>query len=169
MNISMSEIICPRTENLETPINPINLTIPRFFFSRDNLDSTSEIEHVPFPPQIVPLFLIILLPLICLKSPTFFTKFNSLGTANIFFLIGVVFYFATKWGINANFGDINADDYIPMFKAQNIHQDSKVEKILKGSLDSISSPSPSVKIQIMGGKVCLRGKAKHCWALSTSF
>ena len=32
----------------------------------------------------------------------------------------------------------------------------KVENILKGSLDSIPSPSPSVKIQIMGGKVCLR-------------
>ena len=30
-------------------------------------------------------------------------------------------------------------------------QTSRVEKILKGSLDSI--PSPSVKIQIMGGKV----------------
>ena len=28
----------------------------------------------------------------------------------------------------------------------------KVEKILKGSLDSIPSPSPSVNIQIMGGK-----------------
>ena len=32
-----------------------------------------------------------------------------------------------------------------------------VEKILKGSLDSIPSPSPSVKIQIMGGKLC-KGK-----------
>ena len=30
--------------------------------------------------------------------------------------------------------------------------------ILKGSLDSI--PSPSMKIQIMGGKVCLRCKGK---------
>ena len=29
----------------------------------------------------------------------------------------------------------------------------KVEKILKGSLDLISSPSPSMKIQIMCGKV----------------
>ena len=28
----------------------------------------------------------------------------------------------------------------------------KVENILKGSLDSIPSPSPSVKIQIMAGK-----------------
>ena len=36
----------------------------------------------------------------------------------------------------------------------------KVEKILKGSLDLIPSPSPSVNIQIMGGKVCLRCKGK---------
>ena len=36
----------------------------------------------------------------------------------------------------------------------------KVEKILKGSLDSIQLPSPSLKIQIMGGKVCLRCKDK---------
>ena len=37
---------------------------------------------------------------------------------------------------------------------------SKVEKILKGSLDSIPSPSPSVKIQIVGGKVYMRCKGK---------
>ena len=36
----------------------------------------------------------------------------------------------------------------------------KGEKILKGSLDSISSPSPSLKIQIMEGKVCLTCKGK---------
>ena len=36
----------------------------------------------------------------------------------------------------------------------------KIKKILKGSLDSIPSPSPSVKIQIMGRKVCLRCKGK---------
>ena len=36
----------------------------------------------------------------------------------------------------------------------------KVEKILKGSLDSIPSPSPLVKVQIMGRKVCLKRKCK---------
>jgi hypothetical protein len=36
----------------------------------------------------------------------------------------------------------------------------KVERILKGSLDLTPSPSPSVKIQIMGRKVCLRCKGK---------
>ena len=40
----------------------------------------------------------------------------------------------------------------------------KVEKILRGRLDSIPSPSPSVKIQIMGRKVCSRCEVKtlHC-------
>ena len=36
----------------------------------------------------------------------------------------------------------------------------KVKKILKGSLGSIPSPLPSVKIQIMGGKVWLSCKCK---------
>ena len=43
----------------------------------------------------------------------------------------------------------------------------KVEKILKGSLDSI--PSPLMKIQIKCGKVCLRCKGKTLLALSTNF
>ena len=37
---------------------------------------------------------------------------------------------------------------------------SKVEKNLKGSSGFDPSPSPSVKIQIMGGKVCFRCKGK---------
>ena len=44
----------------------------------------------------------------------------------------------------------------------------KMEKILKGSLDSIPSPSPSVKIQ-WAGKFALGVKIKHCCALSTTF
>ena len=51
-----------------------------------------------------------------------------------------------------------------------LYQTFKVEFFLKGSLDWIPSPSPSVKIQVMGGKVCLRCKGKTlllfskvCW------
>ena len=44
---------------------------------------------------------------------------------------------------------------------------NKVENILKGSLDLI--PSPSVKIDIMGGKFAWDVKAKHCWVMSTNF
>ena len=39
-------------------------------------------------------------------------------------------------------------------------QAGKVEKILKGSLNLNQSPSPSVKIQIIVGKVCLMCKGK---------
>ena len=48
---------------------------------------------------------------------------------------------------------------------------AKEEKILKGSLDSIQSPSTPVKIQIMGGKVCFRHRGKTLLgiALSTNF
>ena len=45
----------------------------------------------------------------------------------------------------------------------------KVEKILKGSLDSIPSPTPLVKIQIMGGKVCLRCKGKTLLGVVNKF
>jgi hypothetical protein len=38
--------------------------------------------------------------------------------------------------------------------------DYKVENILYGSLDLIPSPSLSGKIQIIGGKVCLKCKGK---------
>ena len=37
---------------------------------------------------------------------------------------------------------------------------SKVEKILKGSLDLMPSPSTSVEIRIIGGKVCLKCRGK---------
>ena len=36
----------------------------------------------------------------------------------------------------------------------------KVEKVVKGNLDLIPSPSPLVEIQIMGEKVCSRCKGK---------
>ena len=46
---------------------------------------------------------------------------------------------------------------------------SKVEKILKSSLNSTPSPTHSLKIQIMGGKFAWGVKAKHCWVLTTNF
>jgi hypothetical protein len=45
--------------------------------------------------------------------------------------------------------------YLDYFDKQK-QSSSEVAKILKGSLDSIPSPSTSVKIQIIAGKVYLR-------------
>ena len=49
---------------------------------------------------------------------------------------------------------------IPFLSCTSCYNKNKVEKILKGSLDLIPLPSPSMKIQIMDGKVCLRCKGK---------
>jgi hypothetical protein len=46
------------------------------------------------------------------------------------------------------------------FKNYDLFFHHKVKKILKVSLDLIPSPSPSVKIQIMGRKIYLMGKGK---------
>jgi len=45
----------------------------------------------------------------------------------------------------------------------------KVEKILEDSMTSIPSPSTSVKIKIIGGKVYLSNREKYCRVMSTSF
>jgi len=106
-NGSIAEILCSKSANLSTPNSTTTI---------EETDTSVETEETFFTAQTTPLILIILMPLICLKSPTFFTKFNSLGTINIVFLIGVVFYFASQWGINATLDDIHSEHYIPMFK-----------------------------------------------------
>ena len=45
----------------------------------------------------------------------------------------------------------------------------KLENVLKGSLDLIPSPSPSMKIQVVGGKVCLRCKSKTLLGIVNNF
>ena len=51
-----------------------------------------------------------------------------------------------------------ASTRVPLVKIKEFMRNSKVEKVLKGNLESILSPS--VKIQIVGVKVCLRFKGK---------
>lgn len=60
----------------------------------------------------VPFFLVaVLFPLCCVKSPTFFTKFNSLGTLSVVYVFIFSITKASIWGINMDFS------HTPMFKA----------------------------------------------------
>ena len=45
----------------------------------------------------------------------------------------------------------------------------KLEKILEDSLDSIQSPSTSLKIQIIGGKVYLKYRVSHIEMVETKW
>ncbi|KAK3590716.1 hypothetical protein CHS0354_012289 [Potamilus streckersoni] len=66
----------------------------------------------------VPFFLIlILVPLINFKSPTFFTKFNALGTVSVGYLICFVAINMYRWGFHLDFSaKPSSPQYIAQFK-----------------------------------------------------
>ncbi|KAK6024383.1 transmembrane amino acid transporter protein [Ostertagia ostertagi] len=64
----------------------------------------------------VPVYLaIITLPLMNFKSPTFFTKFNVLGTISVFYLLIFTGSKLLECGMNMNFGDPNSIHYAAAF------------------------------------------------------
>jgi len=68
----------------------------------------------------VPFFLIILLlPLSSFKSPTFFTKFNALGTLSVLYIVCFVIVKSIKWGPHLHFTQPD-DPKEPITKAYNI-------------------------------------------------
>ncbi|KAK6188589.1 hypothetical protein SNE40_004735 [Patella caerulea] len=67
----------------------------------------------------VPFFLILVLfPIINFKSPTFFTKFNALGTVSVAYLFVFAAVKAAKWGIHLDFSSVDSvfPDYTTNFK-----------------------------------------------------
>ena len=74
--------------------------------------------------------------------------------------------FWTRLEVYFNFWDEPSLKVFVFCHVNYLNSNVKVEKILKGSVNLIPSPSPSSKIQIMGGKVCLRCTGKtllwHC-------
>lgn len=121
MNGSITEVFCPKK-----PYGPdLDLTNTTYFFNNSSSDrrdggdeaSSQSIDNNPyFNHQTVPLCLIVVLPMISLKSPTIFTKFNSVGTINVFFLIGLVIFLGASWGINADFEHEDSVVFTPMYK-----------------------------------------------------
>ncbi|KAL5022552.1 hypothetical protein ScPMuIL_001707 [Solemya velum] len=67
----------------------------------------------------VPFFLILVLaPLINFKSPTFFTRFNTLGTLSVIYLICFVAVNASRWGFHLDImAPENSEAYIPEFRS----------------------------------------------------
>ena len=116
LNGSITEVFCPKK-----PYGPdLDLTNTTFFFNNSSYDGDSagniEPHNKYFNHQTVPLYLIIVLPMISLKSPTIFTKFNSVGTINVLFLIGLIIFLGASWGINADFEHADSVVFTPMYK-----------------------------------------------------
>ena len=113
-NASVIDVICPSRPNA----NDMFISNISTIYDNVTMPDINVNDHVItfFTKKIAPICLIVLLPMISLKSPTVFTKFNSIGTLNVFFLIGVVFYLGFSWGFNTDFQDASSDFYVPMFK-----------------------------------------------------
>jgi len=95
-----------------------NLSISLYFEnSTIQDDSRSTFDEIWGQFSTVPLFLIILMfPLINLKSASFFTKFNALGTVSIMFILISVLYRCYEWGVNVNFVDNTSPQFIPLMR-----------------------------------------------------
>ena len=51
-----------------------------------------------------------------LKSyPSFI--FYFVGTVSVFFIIGLVMYWASIWGVNVDLNDAESPEYVPMFES----------------------------------------------------
>ena len=60
---------------------------------------------------------ILMAPLINFKSATFFTKFNSLGTISLMYLLVMVVVKAISWGPHIDFNDTSSPHYTPLFQS----------------------------------------------------
>lgn len=103
---------------------PLNDSLDVFCVTADPVDLNSTIT---LPDDLfykiwdldgtVPLFLVVCLgPMISLKSPTFFAKFNALGTLSVLYLCVFAVIKAYFWGGHINVVDVDSPDYVPYFK-----------------------------------------------------
>ncbi|GLG98909.1 Putative amino acid permease F13H10.3 [Gryllus bimaculatus] len=103
MNDTLSTLVlCPREKNNTIPENIV--------------ESESIYSQVWNINVTVPVFLVLIIgPLINFKSATFFTKFNSLGTLSVLYLVLFVLIKAISWGINVDFTNVSSPLYAPSF------------------------------------------------------
>ncbi|CAL7937837.1 unnamed protein product [Xylocopa violacea] len=87
------EVLCPK----KIIYNSTNLVINDYKYEYSTLGPLWNLYKT------VPIFLgLLIFPFLNFNSPTFFTKFNSLGTMSVIYLIIFVLIKASSWGINMN-------------------------------------------------------------------
>ncbi|XP_017889461.1 sodium-coupled neutral amino acid transporter 9-like isoform X2 [Ceratina calcarata] len=95
-SLNTSEILCPKV----VIYNGTNSTVIIHDYTSSTLGPAWDLYKT------VPLFLgLLIFPLLNFSSPTFFTKFNSLGTMSVVYLIVFVLIKSASWGINMSESD----------------------------------------------------------------
>ncbi|CAG2055394.1 unnamed protein product [Timema podura] len=81
------------------------------------LDSKENPSSKIWNLRTVPLYLIvIIMPLVNIKTPVFFTKFNALGTLASAYIILFVLVKGILWGVNVDLRDKGSVHYTPLFR-----------------------------------------------------
>uniref|UniRef100_A0A8D0GQ98 Neutral amino acid transporter 9 n=1 Tax=Sphenodon punctatus TaxID=8508 RepID=A0A8D0GQ98_SPHPU len=107
-----NRVICPGDASEEQPGNKSML------FLSANDTGFELFEEWWNKSQTVPLYLIVvLLPLLNLKSPSFFAKFNVLGTISVIYLVLLVTFKAVRLGFHLEFAWFTLDEFfVPEFR-----------------------------------------------------
>uniref|UniRef100_A0A672TPV5 Neutral amino acid transporter 9 n=1 Tax=Strigops habroptila TaxID=2489341 RepID=A0A672TPV5_STRHB len=107
-------LICPSAASGHPPQNR------SVVFSSGNDTGFELFEKWWNKSQTVPFYLIaILLPLLNLKSPSFFAKFNVLGTVSVVYLVFLVTVKAARLGIHLEYNWFTENDFfVPEFRIQ---------------------------------------------------
>lgn len=107
----VGNVICSSTNSSSK--SALNSTISDL----DPLDTS--LYHTLWNLKTVPIVLIIFLgPLINIKSPSFFTRFNSSGTLSVLFLVIFVLIKGWQWGIHIDFKDPSSVSYVAQVSDQ---------------------------------------------------
>ncbi|GBN24553.1 Sodium-coupled neutral amino acid transporter 9 [Araneus ventricosus] len=108
-NTSFPDVYCPASL-------PVNETFN--LLSHDG-NSTSDVFYNYWNMQrTIPFYIaIFFIPFVSLKSPTFFSKLNALGTLAVIVLIAFIITKGVIWGINFNTFDLTSINYVHLFKA----------------------------------------------------
>ncbi|CAH8614754.1 unnamed protein product [Schistosoma margrebowiei] len=97
-----------------------NITIPSLNLNHETLNNSLNTDHISIYNRLwsktrtVPAWLLlIVVPLISIKSPTFLSKFNALGTICVLYLVILVCLKAGQWGINMDFSSKHPYRIVP--------------------------------------------------------
>ncbi|XP_067340294.1 neutral amino acid transporter 9 isoform X3 [Channa argus] len=108
------KVICPYP-NTEPGRNE---SISRNYFSNVGNETSETFEHWWSKTNTIPLYLIILLlPLLCFRSASFFARFTFLGTISVIYLIVMVTIKAVQLGFHLEFHWFDTTElYVPEFR-----------------------------------------------------
>lgn len=106
-------VICP----VKTAVKHLNESLTSSVSNISTSHLNNSLYHTLWNLEYtVPIVLVFFLgPLINIKSPSFFTRFNSSGTLSVLFLIIFVLIKAWRWGINVDFSDTTSIHHVKLF------------------------------------------------------